>query len=81
MREYYKEKLSNIREVFRGIILLALALISGVGGLFFYLIKNGFEIKIFILISFGFVNIAILLLILGKLYKMLEEVSEKLKEN
>ena len=79
MREYYKEKLANLREVFRGVILFFIALISGVGGLFFYLIKNGFEVKIFVLISFGFINLVILLLILGKLYKILDEITEKLK--
>ncbi len=80
MKEYYKEKLNNLREIFRGFILFFIALISGVSAMFFYIIKNGFEIKIFILIFFGFINIVILLLILGKFYKILNETTEKLKE-
>ena len=79
MREYYKEKLANLREVFRAIVLFFIALISGIGGLIYNLLSE-FKVKNFVLFSFSFINAIILFWILVKLYKILNELSEKLKE-
>ena len=59
MREYYKEKLANLREVFRGFVLLILALISAIGSMIFYILIKGFSVKIFILMSFAFIHFLI----------------------
>jgi len=80
MREYYKEKLANLREIFRGIILLTLALISAIASMVFYILIQGFNLKIFVLMTFLFINFIILMLILLKLYKIINEITEKLKE-
>jgi len=79
MREYYKEKLSNLREVFRSVVLFFIALTSGIGAMIYNLLK-GFTFKIFVLFSFSFINEIILFLILIKLYKILNEMTEKLRE-
>jgi len=79
MKEYYREKLANLREIFRGFILLILALISAIGSSIFFILVNGFSIKIFVLMNFLFINFVILVFVLVKLYKLMNEITEKLK--
>jgi len=80
MRDYYKEKLANLREIFRGLILLLLALISAIGSMVFYILIKGFSLKIFILMNFLFINFVILMLVLIKLYEIMNDLAKKLKE-
>jgi len=49
MREYYKEKLANLREITRSISLLLITLLSGVTYLFANILINKFKIVEFIL--------------------------------
>jgi len=79
MKEYFKEKLANLREIFRGFILLLLALISAIGSSVFFILVNGFSVKIFVLMNFLFINFVILIFVLVKLYKLMSEITEKLK--
>jgi len=80
MRDYYKEKLANLREIFRGLILLLLALISAISSMVFYILIKGFSLKIFILMNFLFINFVILMLVLIKLYEIMNDLAKKLKE-
>jgi len=80
MKEYYKEKLANLREIFRGLILLLLALISAIASMVFYILIKGFSLKIFVLMNFLFINFIILMLILIKLYGIMNELVKKLKD-
>ena len=79
MREYYKEKLANLSEIFRAIVLLALALISGIGAMIFSLVMD-FNSKIFILIFFSLIFFVIIMSILIKLYLYISNMTKKLKE-
>ena len=46
----------------------------------FYILIKGFSVKVFILITFAFIHFLILTYVLVKLYKLMDEISNKLKE-
>jgi len=55
MREYYKEKLANLREIFRRAILFFITLLSGVTYLFVNLFIEKFKWIEFILVTIGYI--------------------------
>ena len=80
MREYYKEKLANLREITRTISLLLITLLSGVTYLFVNILLNEFKMVEFILLSFGYIISILIFIFLIKLYKYMFELTEKIKE-
>ena len=80
MREYYKEKLANLREITRSISLLLITLLSGVTYLFVNILLNEFKMVEFILLSFGYIISILIFIFLIKLYKYMFELTEKIKE-
>jgi uncharacterized membrane protein YbhN (UPF0104 family) len=80
MREYYKEKLANLREITRSISLLLITLLSGVTYLFVNILLNEFKMIEFILLSFGYIISILIFIFLIKLYKYMFELTEKIKE-
>jgi len=80
MREYYKEKLANLREITRAISLLLITLLSGVTYLFVNILLNDFKMVEFVLLSFGYIVSILIFISLIKLYKHMFELTEKIKE-
>jgi hypothetical protein len=80
MREYYKEKLANLREITRAISLLLITLLSGVTYLFVNILINEFKIIEFILSSIGYIVSILIFIFLVKLYEYMFEITEKIKE-
>jgi hypothetical protein len=80
MREYYKEKLANLREITRAISLLLITLLSGVTYLFVNILINEFKIIEFILSSIGYIVSILIFIFLIKLYEYMFELTEKIKE-
>ena len=80
MREYYKEKLANLREITRSISLLLITLLSGITYLFVNILLNDFKVVEFVLLSFGYVISILIFVFLVKLYRYVFELTEKIKE-
>ena len=80
MREYYKEKLANLREIFRGAILFFITLLSGVTYLIVNLFIDKFKWIEFILVTIGYILLILAFIFLIKLYKIISEITEKLKD-
>ena len=80
MKEYYKEKLANLREITRAISLLLITLLSGVTYLFVNILINEFKIIEFILSSIGYIVSILIFIFLVKLYEYMFEITEKIKE-
>ena len=81
MREYYKEKLANLREITRAISLLLITLLSGVTYLFVNILINEFKIIEFILSSIGYIVSILIFIFLVKLYEYMFEITEKIKQS
>ena len=80
MREYYKEKLNNLREICRGMVILLITLLSGDTYLVVKLLVNGFKWIEFLLVTFGYVLSILIFIFLIKLYRYVFNETEKLKE-
>jgi uncharacterized membrane protein len=80
MKEYYKEKLANLREIFRGAILFFITLLSGVTYLFVNLFIDKFKWVEFILVTIGYILLILTFIFLIKLYKTISGITEKLKD-
>jgi len=80
MREYYKEKLANLREIFRGMVILLITLLSGDTYLVVKLLISGFKWIEFLLVTVGYVLSILIFLFLIQLCKYIFNETEKLKE-
>jgi hypothetical protein len=78
--DYYKEKLSNLREIARGVTILLITLLSGNSYLFIKILLNGFKAVEFALLAVGYILSILIFLFLIKLYRYIFEVTEKIKE-
>jgi len=80
MREYYKEKLANLREIVRGMVILLITLLSGDTYLVVKLLISGFKWIEFLLVTVGYVLSILIFLFLIQLCKYIFNETEKLKE-
>ncbi|GAB6045047.1 hypothetical protein JCM11957_06450 [Caminibacter profundus] len=60
---------------------MTLALISAIASMVFYILIKGFSTKIFVLMNFLFINFIISVFILVKLYRVMSDLTEQIKEN
>jgi len=79
MRDYYKEKLANLREIFRGLLIIIVGIGSGLIGLFIKIIHK-FDIILLIFSVVGIFALISTFFMLQILWRNLNEINEKLKE-
>ncbi|NPA12270.1 MAG: hypothetical protein GXO62_08505 [Epsilonproteobacteria bacterium] len=81
MIEYYKEKLANLREVFRGVVLLLLSILSAEVALFVTIIFSGkFDIIRFVVFSIGFILNILVFIVAIKIFSIMNEYTKRIKD-
>jgi len=79
MKEYYREKLANLREIFRGLLIIIIGIASGLISIFIK-ITHKFDIILLIFSLIGFFALIGSFFMLQIVWKNLNDITEKLKD-
>ena len=77
--ERIKEKLANLREIFRAVVLLTLTVLTGVVVNFYQILIHKAPIYSFIVSSLGFIVLIRLFLAIYKLIKKMQQLEEEIQ--
>ena len=73
-----KEKIANKREFLRGSIVLAITIFSGIVVTVYKVVAKDLDVYILLFVAFGIVALSINIVIVGKIYEHIDQLTEEL---
>ena len=73
-----KEKIANKREFLRGSIVLAITILSGIVVTVYKVVAKDLDVYILLFVALGIVALSINIVIVGKIYEHIDQLTEEL---
>ena len=73
-----KEKIANKREFLRGSIVLAITIFSGIVVTVYKVVAKDLDVYILLFVALGIVALSINIVIVGKIYEHIDQLTEEL---
>ena len=74
-----KEKIANKREFLRGSIVLAITILSGIVITVYKVVAKDLDVYILLFVALGIVALSINIVIVGKIYEHIDQLTEELE--
>ncbi len=74
-----KEKIANKREFLRGSIVLAITILSGIVVTVYKVVAKDLDVYMLLFVALGIVALSINIVIVGKIYEHIDQLTEELE--